>query len=277
MALAARNFGRFLVDEPREANTEGGIFPALFGTVLMVLLMSLAVMPLGVLTAVYMTEYASEGIGLTIAHHAVNNLAGIPSIVIGIFGLTFFVYGIGGGLDRLFFSDALPTPTFGTGGILWASLTLALLTVPVVVVATREGLLAVPKGWKEGALALGATKWQTLKRIVLPAALPGILTGLILAVGRAVGEVAPLMLTGAVKLAPSLPVDTTAPFFHLERKFMHLGFHIYDVSMQSPNIEAAKPMAFATTLVLVVLVLAINLAAIVARRRLRLAYRVTEI
>ncbi len=275
--VAAANFGRFLVSSPREANTEGGIFPALYGTVLMVLLMSLAVMPLGVMTAVYMTEYARPGLPLTIAHHAVNNLAGIPSIVIGIFGLTFFVYGIGGGIDELLFADRLPTPTFGTGGILWASLTLALLTVPVVVVATREGLLAVPPGWREGALALGATRWQALRRIILPAAMPGILTGLILAVGRAVGEVAPLMLTGAVKLAPSLPVDSTPPFVHLERKFMHLGFHIFDVSMQSPNVEAATPMAFAATLVLLILVLAINLTAIVIRRRLRTAYRLMEI
>ncbi|MGD8439994.1 MAG: phosphate ABC transporter permease PstA [Holophagae bacterium] len=277
LAVTVADFGRFLVTSPRQANTEGGIYPALFGTVLLVLIMSLAVMPLGVLTAVYMTEYARPGLPLTVAHHAVNNLAGIPSIVIGIFGLTFFVYGIGGGLDEVFFSDRLPAPTFGTGGILWASLTLALLTVPVVVVATREGLLAVPPGWREGALALGATRWQTIRRIVLPAAMPGILTGLILAVGRAAGEVAPLMLTGAVKLAPSLPVDGTAPFVHLERKFMHLGFHIFDVSMQSPNVEAAKPMAFATTLVLLLLVLVINLTAIVIRRRLRSAYRLVEI
>jgi phosphate transport system permease protein len=277
LAVTIRNFCVFLISDPREANTEGGIFPALFGTVLMVLLMSLAVMPLGVLTAVYMSEYAQEGIGLTIAHHAVNNLAGVPSIVIGIFGLTFFVYGLGGGIDRIFFSETLPKPSFGTGGILWASLTLALLTIPVVVVATREGLHAVPGSWREGALALGATKWQTLRRIVLPAAMPGILTGLILAVGRAVGEVAPLMLTGAVKLAPRLPVDGDPPFLHLERKFMHLGFHIFDVSMQSPNVEAAKPMAFATTLVLLGLVLIINLTAIVIRRRLRMAYRLMEI
>ncbi|HSL18310.1 MAG TPA: phosphate ABC transporter permease PstA [Methylomirabilota bacterium] len=275
-ATAVVAFGRFLVSEPRQANTEGGIYPALFGTVLMVLLMSLAVMPLGVLTAVYMSEYARPGVGLRIAHHAVNNLAGVPSIVIGIFGLAFFVYGVGGFVDGFFFSERLPTPTFGTGGILWASLTLALLTVPVVVVATREGLQAVPGGWREGALALGATRWQALRRIVLPAALPGILTGLILAVGRAAGEVAPLMLTGAVKLAPSLPVDSSPPFVHLERKFMHLGFHIFDVTMQSPNVEAAKPMAFATTLVLLGLVVAINLTAIVVRRRLRLAYRYVE-
>ncbi len=273
LAAAARHGVLFLVTEPREANTEGGIAPALFGTVLLVLLMSVAVVPLGVITAVYMTEYARPGFLLRLANQAVNNLAGVPSIVFGMFGLAFFIYGVGGTIDRTFFADRLPTPTFGTGGLLWASLTLALLTVPVVVVATREGLLAVPRSWREGSLALGATQWQTLRRIILPASMPGILTGLILAVSRAAGEVAPLMLTGAVKLAPSLPLDTTAPFLHLQRKFMHLGFHIYDVSMQSPNVEAAKPMAFATTLVLLLLVVLMNLAAIIIRRRLRRAYR----
>jgi phosphate transport system permease protein len=266
----------FLFTNPREANTAGGIYPALFGTVLMVLLMSVAVMPLGVMAAVYMTEYAREGPLLRLAHHAVNNLAGVPSIVIGMFGLAFFVYGIGGSVDRALFDDRLPAPTFGTGGILWASLTLALLTVPVVVVATREGLLAVPLGWRESSLALGATKWQSLRRVVLPAAMPGVLTGLILAVSRAAGEVAPLMLTGAVKLTHGLPVDGSPPYLHLQRKFMHLGFHIYDVSMQSPNVEAAKPMAFATTLVLLGLVVTINLTAIVIRRRLHDRYRVLE-
>jgi phosphate transport system permease protein len=273
VAHAVREGVLFLFTEPREANTEGGIFPALFGTVLLVLLMSIAVVPLGVVTAVYMTEYARPGLPLRLANQAVNNLAGVPSIVFGMFGLAFFVYEVGGAVDTLFFADKLPTPTFGTGGVLWASLTLALLTVPVVVVATREGLLAVPRSWRDGSLALGATRWQTLRRIILPAAMPGILTGLILAVSRAAGEVAPLMLTGAVKLAPSLPVDGTAPFLHLQRKFMHLGFHIYDVSMQSPNVEAAKPMAFATTLVLLLLVVLLNLTAIVVRRHLRRAYQ----
>ncbi len=273
VARALREGVLFLFTEPREANTEGGIFPALFGTVLLVLLMSVAVVPLGVVTAVYMTEYARPGILLRLANQAVNNLAGVPSIVFGMFGLAFFIYEVGGAIDTAFFADRLPTPTFGTGGMLWASLTLALLTVPVVVVATREGLMAVPQSWRDGSLALGATRWQTLKKIILPAAMPGILTGLILAVSRAAGEVAPLMLTGAVKLAPSLPVDGIPPFLHLQRKFMHLGFHIYDVSMQSPNVEAAKPMAFATTVVLLALVLLLNLTAIIVRRRLRRAYR----
>lgn len=266
-----RRFVEFLVDEPREANTEGGIYPAIFGTILLVFLMTLMVLPLGVITAVYMTEYAKKGWLLNLATQAVQNLAGVPSIVFGIFGLGFLIYGVGGSMDRLFFPEKLPTPTFGTGGILWASLTLALLTLPVVVVATREGLLAVPRSWKDASLALGATRWQTLKNVILPAAMPGIMTGLILAIGRAAGEVAPLMLTGAVKLAPSLPLDASAPFIHLDRKFMHLGFHIYDISMQSPNVEAAKPMAFATTLVLLGLVVGLNLGAILIRRHLRRA------
>jgi len=268
---------QFLVAEPREANTEGGIYPALFGTILLVLLMTLAVVPLGVVTAVYMTEYARKGWLLNLATQAVHNLAGVPSIVFGMFGLGFFNCVVGGTLDRWLYADRLPTPTFGTGGIFWASLTLALLTLPVVVVASREGLLAVPRDWRDGSRALGSTQWQTLRTIILPAAMPGILTGVILAIGRAAGEVAPLMLTGAVKLAPSLPLDGSAPFLHLDRKFMHLGFHIYDVSMQSPNVEAAKPMAFATTLVLLALVAGLNLGAIVIRRRLQKAYRGGEV
>jgi phosphate transport system permease protein len=275
-ALAATRCVQFLFDEPRAANTEGGIYPALFGTVLMVILMSLAVMPLGVVAAVYLDEYAAPGPLVRLVRRAINNLAGVPSIVFGMFGLAFFVYGVGGAADRAFFADDLPAPTFGTGGILWASLTLAVLTIPVVVVATREGLQAVPRGWREGSRALGATRWQTLKTIVLPAAAPGMLTGFILAVGRAAGEVAPLMLTGAVKLAHGLPIDGEAPFVHLQRKFMHLGFHIYDVSMQSPDVEAAKPMAFAATVVLLGLVVAINLTAIFIRRRLHSVYRVLE-
>jgi len=263
----------FIFDEPRESNTEGGIFPALFGTVLMVLLMTIAVVPLGIIAALYLHEYAREGPVLRAVRLAVSNLAGVPSIVFGMFGLAFFVYGVGGFIDRTFYADALPTPTFGTGGILWASLTLALLTLPVVVVATEEGLSAVPRANREGSLALGATKWQTLWHVVIPQAMPGILTGVILAISRAAGEVAPLMLTGVVKLAPALAVDGEAPFVHLERKFMHLGFHIYDVSMQSPNVEAAKPMVYSTTLLLLVLVAALNIVAIVVRNRMRRRYR----
>jgi phosphate transport system permease protein len=205
----------------------------------------------------------------------VSNLAGIPSIVYGIFGLGFFVYGVGGTLDRLFYPERLPTPTFGTGGILWASLTLALLTVPVVIVATEEALGAIPSGIREGSLALGATKLQTLVRILLPMASPGILTGFILSMARAAGEVAPLMITGVVKLAPSLPVDDSFPYIHLNRKFMHLGFHIYDVGFQSPNAEAAKPMVFVTTLLLVLIVLIMSSAAVHLRNRMKKRYTIT--
>jgi phosphate transport system permease protein len=267
----------FVSGDPRESNTEGGIFPAIFGTVMMVLIMSIMVVPLGVVTALFLREYAKDGWLVRSVRVAVNNLAGVPSIVFGVFGLGFFVYTLGGALDRAFFADRLPTPTYGTGGILWASLTLALLTVPVVVVATEEALGAVPRSLREASLALGATKWQTLWKVVLPGATPGILTGLILAMARGAGEVAPLMLTGVVKLAPAMPLDGQFPFFHLDRKFMHLGFHIYDVGFQSPNVEAAKPLVFATALLLIVVVLATNLTAILVRNHLRHKYAASSI
>lgn len=266
------NVWSVLSTEPREANTEGGIFPAIFGTVMMVIVMSLVVVPFGVLAALYLREYARQGAMVRLVRIAVNNLAGVPSIVFGVFGLGFFIYAVGGTLDTLFFPERLPAPTFGTGGILWASLTLALLTVPVVIVSTEEGLAAVPREFREGSLALGATKLETMLKVVIPSALPGILTGLILAMARAAGEVAPLMLTGVVKLAPSLPVDSSWPFFHFDRKFMHLGFHIYDVGFQSPNVEAAKPMVYITTLVLITVVILLNFTAIVLRNHLRKKY-----
>ncbi|MBA5871120.1 MAG: phosphate ABC transporter permease PstA [Nitrospira sp. CR2.1] len=264
-----QNLWQFVSGEPREANTEGGIFPAIFGTVLMVFLMTLAVMPFGVMAAVYLREYATQGPLVRLVRIAVNNLAGVPSIVFGVFGLAFFVYALGGTIDQWLFPEALPNPTFGTGGILWASLTLALLTVPVVIVATEEGLSAVPRDFREGSVGLGATKFETIRHVILPCALPGILTGLILAMARAAGEVAPLMLTGVVKLAPALPLDEYFPYLHLDRKFMHLGFHIYDVGFQSPNVEAAKPMVYMTTLILILVVVLLNLAAVMLRNRLR--------
>lgn len=262
----------FVSDDPREANTEGGVFAAIFGTVMMVMLMSVIVAPLGVLAAFYLREYARQGRFVSAVRIAVNNLAGVPSIVFGVFGVGFFIYGVGGTIDRLFFAEALPTPTFGTGGILWAALTLALLTIPVVIVATEEGLAAIPGGIREASLALGATRLETTLRVVFPAVMPSILTGLILAMARAAGEVAPLMLTGVVKLAPSLPIDGLWPFVHLDRKFMHLGFHIYDVGFQSPNVDAARPMVFATTLLLLTIVVLMNLTAIALRNRLRRKY-----
>ena len=266
----------FVADEPREANTEGGVFPAIFGTVLMVLLMSVFVTPFGVIAAVYLREYAQQGTLTRIIRIAVNNLAGVPSVVYGVFGLGFFVYFIGGSLDALFYPEALPAPTFGTPGLLWSSLTLALLTVPVVIVATEEGLSRIPRAIREGSLALGATKAETLWRTVLPMATPAMMTGLILAVARAAGEVAPLMMVGVVKLAPSLPLDGNFPFLHLDRKFMHLGFHIYDVGFQSPNVEAARPLVYATSLLLVIIIITLNLAAITIRNRLREKYNAAE-
>lgn len=272
LKTAVHNFLMFLSEDPREANTEGGIFPAIFGTFVMTILMSLLVTPLGVIAAIYLREYAKQGLLVRFVRISVNNLAGVPSIVFGVFGLGFFVYTIGHHIDEWFFSSALPTPTFGTGGILWASFTLALLTLPVVIVATEEALGAVPRGVREAALACGASKWQTIQRVVLPASAPGILTGVILAMARGAGEVAPLMLVGVVKLAPSLPLDLEAPFIHAERKFMHLGFHIFDVGFQSPDAEAAKPMVFATTLLLITLVVVMNLTAIIIRNKLRKKY-----
>lgn len=271
-----KKLGEFLKDDPREANTEGGIFPAIFGTVLMVLLMSVIVTPFGIMAAIYMREYAKQGPLIRIIRISVNNLAGVPSIVYGVFGLGFFVYFLGGNIDQLFFAEALPAPTFGSPGILWASLTLAILTLPVVIVSTEEGLSRVPRSLREGSLALGATKAETLLRTVLPMASPAMMTGLILAVARAAGEVAPLMLVGVVKLAPTLPLDSYFPFLHLERKFMHLGFHIYDVGFQSPNVEAARPLVYATALLLVIVIMVLNIFAIRLRNRLREKFRGLE-
>lgn len=259
----------FLSSEPREANTEGGVWPAIFGTFSMTLLLVVFVAPFGVITALYLREYARQGRLVSIVRISVNNLAGVPSIVYGVFGLGFFAYIIGGSIDELFYPERLPNPTFGTGGLLWSSLTLALLTVPVVIVATEEALAAVPRSMREGSLACGASKWQTIRKIVLPRAMPGIMTGLILAMARGAGEVAPLMLVGVVKLAPELPIDGFFPFIHLERSFMHLGFHIYDVGFQSRNSEAGKPMVFVTTMLLIALIAAMNIGAIIIRSRLR--------
>ena len=242
----------------------------------MVLLMAVFVTPFGVIAAVYLREYAKQGFITRVIRIAVNNLAGVPSIVYGVFGLGFFVYILGGNIDKLFFPEAAPAPVFGTPGLLWASLTLALLTLPVVIVATEEGLSRIPKSIREGSLALGATKAETLWRTVLPMASPAIMTGLILAVARAAGEVAPLMLVGVVKLAPTLPLDGNFPYLHLDRKFMHLGFHIYDVGFQSPNVEAARPLVYATSLLLVMVIVGLNMFAITIRNNLREKYRALE-
>ncbi len=262
----------FLTDEPREANNEGGVWPAIFGTIILTMIMTLIVVPFGVLGALYLREYAKQGTLVSLVRIAVNNLAGVPSIVFGVFGFGFFCYTIGAGIDQVFFEERLPLPTYGKGGILWASLTLALLTLPVVVVATEEALSAVPNSMREGSYACGASKWQTIRRIVLPRAMPGIMTGMILAIARGAGEVAPIMLVGAAKMAPDLPVDGEFPFVHPERSFMHLGFHIYDLGFQSPNAKAAEPLVFTTTFLLIAIVVALNIVAIWIRARLRRAY-----
>ncbi|WP_417596071.1 phosphate ABC transporter permease PstA [Oceanospirillum sp.] len=276
MGFYSAKLWEFASDDPREANTEGGIFPAIFGTVMMVLLMSVLVTPFGVIAAVYLREYAKQGFTTRMIRIAVNNLAGVPSVVYGVFGLGFFIYFLGGNIDQLFFPEALPAPTFGTPGLMWASLTLALLTVPVVIVATEEGLARIPRSVREGSLALGATKAETLWRVVLPMASPAMMTGVILAVARAAGEVAPLMLVGVVKLAPSLPLDGNYPFIHLDQKFMHLGFHIYDVGFQSPNVEAARPLVYATALLLVIVIALLNFSAVAIRNHLREKYKSLE-
>jgi phosphate transport system permease protein len=267
--LYAARLWEFVSADPRESNPEGGVFPAIFGTVMMGLIMSVAVVPFGVLAALYLREYARQGVFVRAVRIAVNNLAGVPSIVFGVFGLGFFCYLVGASIDELLFAAHLPNPTYGKGGLLWASFTLALLTLPVVIVATEEAVAAVPSSMREGSYACGASKWQTIQRIVLPRALPGIITGMILSIARGAGEVAPLMLVGAVKLAPELPLDLEPPFIHGSRSFMHLGFHIYDLGFQSQNSEASKPMVFTTTLLLIGIIFLLNVVAIRLRTRLR--------
>jgi len=327
---------------PREANSEGGLFPAIWGTIVMTMIMTMVGVPFGVMAALFLREYAKSGWLVSLIRICINNLAGVPSIVYGVFGLAFFCYTVGawidGGSERIgiapwppmrwfagcvllalfgvaafwlqlwtsekqslshrmlrlatnliwlgcaagvlllvvknpyfhgLYQASLPNPTFGKGGLLWASLTLALLTLPVVIVATEEAIAAVPNSLREGAFACGASRWQTIRTIVLPLARPGILTGMILAMARGAGEVAPLMLVGALPSAVDLPLDGEAPFLHGSRSFMHLGFQIYTLGFQSQNSEATKPMVFTATLVLLMIVLLLNLTAIVLRNRLR--------
>jgi phosphate transport system permease protein len=273
LGVALSRWWEFLSDQPREANSAGGVWPAIWGTVAMTLLMSLAVVPFGVLAALYLREYAKGGPIVSAVRIAINNLAGVPSIVFGMFGLVLFCYIIGGGIDRTFFGGSM---TFGKGGLIWAALTLALLTLPVVIVATEEALAAVPNSMREGSYACGGSKWQTIRRIVLPRAMPGILTGMILAMARGAGEVAPIMLVGAVKVAAELPVDSVFPYVHPQRSFMHLGFHIYDLGFQSQNSEAAKPMVFTTTLLLIAIIAVLNIAAVILRSRLRKRFMMSK-
>ncbi|GGD66006.1 phosphate ABC transporter permease PstA [Lacimicrobium alkaliphilum] len=263
---------RFVSEKPKRANNVGGVFPALFGTVVMVLMMTVIVTPLGVLAAIYLNEYAPANMLTSLIRIGVNNLAGVPSIVYGVFGLGFFVYQVGGNIDKLFFSEQLPAPTFGAPGIFWAALTMAMLTLPVVIVATEEGLRRVPNTLRQASFALGATKFETIWRTVIPMASPGIMTGVILAIARGAGEVAPLLLVGAVKFAPSLPVDGEFPYLHLERQFMHLGVLIYDGAFHSNNIGHGSSMMFASCLLLLLVVLSLNTIAVMVRARLRRQY-----
>jgi phosphate transport system permease protein len=237
-----------------------GIFPMIFGTVALVVLMTIGVVPVGVITAIYLTEYARDGSSITrVIRGAINNLAGVPSIVFGLFGLGFFIQFVGGGIDKLLYGGQLH---YGKPAVLWAAATMAVLTLPVVIVASEEALRAVPKGLREASLAVGATKLETIWRIVLPQAAPGVLTGAILAVSRGAGEVAPIMFTGAAYYLAHLPKGPTD-------QFMHLGYHIFVLSTQSPDIERTKPILFGTVLVLLALTFLLNLAAVLVRARMR--------
>jgi phosphate transport system permease protein len=267
LRIAVLRVWEFVTGSP--GSGAAGLFPALVGTVVLVLLMSVLVMPLGVLVALWLHEYAGRGTLARLLRAAVANLAGVPSVIYGLFGLALFVHGVGAGLDMLFHADTLPSPTWGTGGLLWSALTLALLTLPVVVIAVEEGLARVPEGLRQGALALGATRAEMLWRVVLPVARPALLTALILAIARAAGEVAPLMLVGAVKYAPALPLDGEFPFLHLSKQFMHLGHSVYDLALTGADAQRDLGHAHAAALLLLVVVVALNAAAIVVRNRLR--------
>lgn len=250
----------FLTQAPKDGMTAGGIFPAIFGTVALVLLMTLAALPAGVATAIYLREYARPtALGTRIVRVAVNNLAGVPSIVFGLFGLGFFVQFVGGGMDRFFYGG---DKVFGQPALVWAALTMAVLTLPVVIVATEEALSNVSPEVRLASAALGATKFQTITRVVLPQAIPGILTGAILAVSRGAGEVAPILFTGAAYFLPTLPHS-------LHDQFMQLGYHVYVLATQSPDVDATKPLLYSTVLVLLILTFALNASAIVVRSRMR--------
>ena len=272
-SIAAKSLLRFLGQGLEPGAETGGVYPALVGTIVMVLLMTVFVMPLGVLAAVYLHEYAGDGYLTRLVRTGVHNLAAIPSVIYGVFGLGLFVYGLGGELDRLFYRDALPAPTFGEPGLMWASLTLALLTLPVVIVATEEGISRIPRSIIEASYALGATRAETLMRLVLPLTAPAMMTGLILAIARAAGEVAPLMLVGVVEYAPTLPLKPEFPFLALDQKFMHLGHQIYDLGFQSLDSSLVQSRVYATAVVLFAIVVALNAVAVALRNRLNRRYQ----
>lgn len=274
IALTLQRAARFIATAPDASGVGGGVLPAVAGTLILVLLMSLIVMPLGITTAAFL--HARRGPGARLVRAAINTLAGVPSIVYGVLGLGLLVHGLGGGIDRLLHADRLPVPTYGSGGLLWAALTMALLTLPVVVISVEEGLQRIPAYLRDGSLALGATREETLWRMSLPAARPAVLTGLILAVARTCGAVAPLMLVGVVQLAPALPLDSTFPYLHPTRQFMHLGFSIHDAALASSDSIRGVPRAYACASLLIAVVVALNLAAIMLRNRLRERYRALD-
>jgi len=250
----------FLTAFPTDGMTKGGIFPAIVGTALMVIIMSIAAVPFGTITALYLTEYASEKSVLAkLIRFAVRTLAVVPSIIFGLFGLGFFIKFVGQGMDNIFLGGELK---WAQPNILWASLTMALLTLPVVIVSVEEALLNVPKDLRAASLALGATKWQTIKKVVLPGSVSGILTGTILAISRGAGEVAPILFTGAAYYLASLPGS-------LSDQFMNLGYHVYIMATQSSNVDQTLPIQFATTLVLLMLTFSLNIVAIIIRSKLR--------
>jgi phosphate transport system permease protein len=257
----------FISAAPRRGLTGGGIFPAIFGTVALTLLMTLAAVPAGVATAVYLTEYAPPDSKLArVIRVCIANLAGVPSIVFGLFGLGFFVSTVGRGIDRAFYSGQI---VYATPSLVWASLTLALLTLPVVVVATEEALRAVPREIRDASLALGATKLQTVVKVVLPEAMGGVLTGTILAISRGAGEVAPIMFTGVAYFLPRLPR-------HFNDQFMSLSYHVYVLATQSPNVDKTKPLLYGTVLTLLALTFLLNLVAVVLRARTRARVHASE-
>jgi phosphate transport system permease protein len=250
----------FISSFPTNGMTEGGIFPALIGTFILVIVMSIAAVPFGTITAVYLTEYASENSKFAAAvRFSVRTLAVVPSIIFGLFGLGFFIQFAGGGIDKVFNGGQLH---WGQPNILWASLTMALLTLPVIIVSVEEALKTIPRELREASLALGATKWQTIKKVVFPGSISGIMTGTILAVSRGAGEVAPILFTGAAYYLATLPRG-------LSDQFMNLGYHIYIMSTQSSDVEKTMPIQFATTLVLLMLTLSLNLVAVIIRSRIR--------
>lgn len=250
----------FLLEAPSDGMTAGGIFPALFGTTAMVILMTIAGVPVGVATAIYLSEYARPGSRFAgLVRLAVRNLAGVPSIIFGLFGLGFFIQFVGRGIDLAFFGEE---KVFGQPALIWAALTMAVLTLPVVIVATEEALQAIPQSHRQGAFALGATRFQVVVTVVLPQAMPGVLTGTILAVSRGAGEVAPILFTGAAYFLPELP-------HQLWNQFMHLGYHVFVLATQSPDVDATAPILYATVLVLLGLVFTLNFSAVWVRYRMR--------